>query len=58
MKWDGIMARKKKVVIVDQELTPTVLYTKKEKKGSIIWLIFIFAIFIAVVKSDRSHVVL
>lgn len=49
MKWDGIMARKKKVVIVDQELTPTVLYTKKEKKGSIIWLIFIFAIFIAVV---------
>ena len=43
------MARKKKVVIVDEELTPTVLYTKKEKKGSVIWLIFIFAIFIVVV---------
>ncbi len=43
------MARKKKVVIVDQELTPTVLFTKKERKGSVIWLVFIFAIFIAVV---------
>ena len=43
------MAKNKKVVIVDEELTPTVLYTKKDKKGSIIWLIFIFAIFIAVV---------
>ena len=43
------MARKKKVEIVDQELTPTVLFTKKEKKGSVIWLVFIFAIFIAVV---------
>ena len=43
------MAKKKKVVIVDEELTPTILYTKKEKKGSVIWLIIIFAIFIAVV---------
>ena len=46
---DDILAKNKKVVIVDEELTPTVLYTKKEKKGSIIWLILIFAIFIAVV---------
>ena len=43
------MARKKKVVIVDQELTPTVLATKKEKKGSVIWILFIFIIFIGVV---------
>lgn len=43
------MAKKKKVVIVDEELTPTVLKTIKEKKGSVIWLIFIFAIFVAAV---------
>ena len=49
MKWDDMMARKKKVVIVDQELTPTVLATKKEKKGSVIWILFIFIIFIGVV---------
>ncbi len=44
-----MMAKKKKVVIVDEELTPTVLKTIKTKKGSVIWLIFIFAIFVAVV---------
>ena len=44
-----MMAKKKKVVIVDEELTPTVLAVKKQKKGSVIWLLFIFAIFIAVV---------
>ena len=43
------MAKKKKVVIIDEELTPTVLKTIKEKKGSVIWLIFIFAIFVAAV---------
>ena len=43
------MAKKKKVEIIDRELTPTVLFTKKERKGSVIWLVFIFAIFIAVV---------
>lgn len=43
------MAKKKEVVIVDEELTPTVLKTIKEKKGSVIWLIIIFAIFVAVV---------
>ena len=37
----------KKVVIVDEELTPTVLATKKAKRGSIIWLILIFAALIA-----------
>lgn len=37
----------KKVVIVDEELTPTVLATKKVKRGSMIWLIIIFAAFIA-----------
>ena len=36
----------KKVVIVDEELTPTVLATKKVKRGSMIWLIIIFAAFI------------
>lgn len=36
----------KKVVIVDEELTPTVLATKKVKRGSLIWLIIIFAAFI------------
>lgn len=36
----------KKVVIVDEELTPTVLATKKNKRGSMIWLIIIFAAFI------------
>lgn len=49
MKWDDIMAKKKKVIIVDQELTPTVLATRKEKRGSVIWILFIFIIFIAVV---------
>ncbi len=48
MKWDGKMSRKK-VVIVDEELKPTVLYTKKRKKGSVLWIFIIFAIFIAVV---------
>ena len=43
------MAKKKKVVIVDAELTPTVLKTIKKKRGSIIWPIFIFAIFVAAV---------
>lgn len=37
----------KKVVIVDEELTPTVLATKKNKRGSMIWIIIIFAAFIA-----------
>lgn len=41
------MARKK-VVITDEELKPIVLMTKKEKRGSVLWIIFIFAIFIAV----------
>lgn len=37
----------KKVVIVDEELTPTVLATKKVKRGSMIWLLLIFAALIA-----------
>ena len=37
----------KKVVIVDEELTPTVLATKKIKRGSIIWLLIIFVALIA-----------
>lgn len=44
------MARKKKVVITYQELTPTTLAIKKDKKKvsifGIFWLIVIFAIFI------------
>ena len=43
------MAKNKKVVIVDEELTPTVLKTIKEKKGSVIWPIIIFAILVAAV---------
>lgn len=43
------MAKDKKVEIIDEELTPTVLKTIKEKKSNVIWLIIIFAIFIAVV---------
>ena len=37
----------KKVVIVDEELTPTVLAIKKTKRGSLLWLIIIFAALIA-----------
>ena len=37
----------KKVVIVDEELTPTVLAIKKNKRGSILWLIIIFVALIA-----------
>ncbi len=43
------MAKKKKIEIIDKELTPTVLYVKKEKKGGIIWITFIFAVFIGLV---------
>lgn len=42
---------RKKVVIVDKELTPTVLAIKKDRKKtsilSVFWLVIIFAIFIA-----------
>lgn len=45
------MAKKQKVVIVNEELTPTVLATLKDKKKTnifgIIWLFIIFSIFIA-----------
>lgn len=45
------MAKKKPVVIIDEELTPTVLAVKRDNKKSsvfsILWLIVIFAIFIA-----------
>lgn len=44
------MAKKKKIEIIDRELTPTVLAVKADKKKtsifSIIWVVFIFAIFI------------
>lgn len=45
------MAKKnnQKIVINPEELKPTVLYTFKEKRSSILGLIIIFAIFIAVV---------
>lgn len=43
------MARKKKVVISDQELTPTVLATIEEKKFNLLSLILLFAIFGGVV---------
>lgn len=42
------MARKK-VIINDNELTPTVLYTKKKRRGGLIWLVLMFAAFIYVV---------
>lgn len=44
------MARKKEVVIVDEELVPTTLYIKPDRKKtnifSIIWIVIIFGIFI------------
>ena len=42
------MARKK-VIINDNELTPTVLYTKKKRRGGLIWLVLMFVAFIYVV---------
>lgn len=48
-----IMAKKKKIVIIDQELVPTTLAVKADKKKtsifSIVWLFIIFSIFIAAV---------
>lgn len=45
------LAKRKKVVIVDEELTPTVLAIKADKKKtsvfSIVWIVIIFAVFIA-----------
>lgn len=43
------MARKKRIEIIDKELTPTVLYTKKDKKGGVLWVFLIFAVFIGLV---------
>lgn len=43
------MARKKKIVIVDQELTPTVLATIENKKTGLIGLVLLFIIFGGVV---------
>lgn len=43
------MARKKKIVIVDQELTPTVLATIENKKTGLIGLFLLFIIFGGVV---------
>lgn len=44
------MAKKKEVIIVDEELVPTTLYVKPDKKKtsifSIIWVVIIFGIFI------------
>lgn len=44
------MAKKKEIVIVDEELVPTTLYVKPDKKKtsifSIIWVVIIFGIFI------------
>lgn len=40
---------KQKVVINNEELKPTTLFTIKEKKGNVFVLIFIFAIFLSVV---------
>lgn len=45
------MARRKKekVVIIDEELRPTVLATIEEKKSSVLGIIVLFAIFLAIV---------
>ena len=43
------MARKKKIVIVDKELTPTVLATIENKKTGLIGLVLLFIIFGGVV---------
>lgn len=44
------MARKKEVIIVDEELVPTTLYIKPDRKKtsifSIVWIVIIFGIFI------------
>ncbi len=47
---DEIMRKKKdQVVIKDEELTPTVLFTIKEKKGGLLWVALLFALFIGLV---------